>query len=165
MKLFLILALIISVTGYGEIPEEGMDLVVTQAEIDPMTGEPMMSLKGDLLADGQLDVTITRSQSGIVDEFCCANQCTTGNKETTETRSFTPSGMASWYIHYAPAPDSDVQITYHFADSSDSRELRVHYIYSAQGIEQIKNQQSEIKKVLLDGHVYIISNHQIYQLL
>jgi len=165
MKLFLILALILNLDGYGEIPEEGMDLVVTQAEIDPATEEPMMSLKGDLLADGQLDVTITRSQAGIVDEFCCANQCTPGNKETTETRSFTPSGIASWYIHYAPAPDSDVQITYHFADSEESRELRVHYIYSAQGIETIKNQKPEVQKILLDGHVYIISNHQIYQLL
>lgn len=165
MKLFLILALILNLAGYGEIPEEGLDLVVTEAEIDLTTDEPVMSLEGDLMADGQLDVTITRSQSGIVDEFCCANQCTPGNKETTETRSFTPSGVTSWYIHYSPTPDSDVQITYHFADSEESRELRVRYIYSAQGIETIKNQKPEVQKILLDGHVYIISNHQIYQLL
>lgn len=165
MKLFLILALILNLAGYGEIPEEGLDLVVTETEIDLTTDKPVMSLEGDLMADGPLNVTITRSQAGIEDEFCCAGQCTGGNKETTETRSFTPSGIASWYIHYSPTPDSDVQITYHFADSEESRELRVRYIYSAQGIEQIKNQKSKIQKILLDGHVYIISNHQIYQLL
>lgn len=164
MKLFLILALIINVNGYDDIPEEGMDLVVTQAEIDPMTGEPMMSLKGDLLADGQLDVTITRSQSGLTDQFCCG-ECLYGNGQTEQILQLSPQGPTDWNVHYYPTANSDVQITYHFADNSDSRELHVHYIYSAQGIEQIKNQKSEIKKVLLDGHVYIISNHQIYQLL
>ena len=111
-----------------------------------------MSLEGSLLSDKPLTVTITRSQAGIVDEFCCAGQCTAGNAQTTETRSFTPSGIVEWYIHYTPAPDSDV---------------RVHYIYEAQGIEPLNAQPSSLKvrKILLDNHVYILHNKLKYQIL
>ena len=164
MKLFLILALILNLAGYGEIPEEGLDLVVTEAEIDQTTEEPMMSLKGNLLADGQLDVTITRSQSGLTDQFCCG-ECLYGNGQTEQILQLSPQGPTDWNVHYYPTAKSDVQITYHFAEGEESRELRVRYIYSAQGIETIKNQKPEVQKILLDGHVYIISNHQIYQLL
>ncbi len=158
MKLFLILALIINVNGYGEIPEEGMDLVVTQAEIDPLTEQPMMSLNGDLLADGQLDVTITRSQSGLTDQFCCG-ECLYGNGQTEQFLQLSPQGPTDLNVHYYPTANSDVQITYHFADSEESRELRVRYIYSAQGIETIKNQNSEVQKSRRKGHVYTIRNH------
>lgn len=164
MKLFLILALILNLAGYGEIPEEGLDLVVTETEIDLTTDKPVMSLEGDLMADGPLNVTITRSQSGLTDQFCCG-ECLYGNGQTEQILQLSPQGPTDWNVHYYPTANSDVQITYHFADSEESRELRVHYIYSAQGIEQIKNQKSKIQKILLDGHVYIISNHQIYQLL
>ena len=164
MKLFLILALILNLAGYGEIPEEGLDLVVTETEIDLTTDKPVMSLEGDLMADGPLNVTITRSQSGLTDQFCCG-ECLYGNGQTEQILQLSPQGPTDWNVHYYPTANSDVQITYHFADHSDSRELHVHYIYSAQGIEQIKNQKSKIQKILLDGHVYIISNHQIYQLL
>ncbi len=167
MKLLLILALIVNLAGFGDIPAEGADTTVTVATQDPATGKALMSLEGSLLSDKPLTVTITRSQAGIVDEFCCAGQCTAGNAQTTETRSFTPSGIVDWYIHYTPAPDSDVQITYLFSDGTESYELRVNYHYEAQGIEPLNAQPSSLKvrKILLDNHVYILHNKLKYQIL
>ena len=47
-------ALILSVNGYGNVPEEGLDLTIDEAEIDFFTGEPVMTLEGDLLTSSQL---------------------------------------------------------------------------------------------------------------
>ena len=165
MKLFLILALIINVTGHGQIPAEGMDLVVTEATSDPFTGQALMSLEGSIETSNPLTVTITHSQTGLVDEFCCG-QCISGNGETTQTLSFTPEGTTSWFIHYYPAENSDVNVSYLFSDGVESRELRVHYIYSAQGIETITNHQSPTTyKILKDGQLLIIKNNNIYRIL
>jgi len=166
MKLLLILALIINVNGYGEIPEAGMDISVTDAPINPLTDEPLMSVDGSLATQNPLTVTITRSQSGLDDEFCCAGQCTAGNKQTSETLFFTPGGMTNWFIHYTPAPDSDVQMTYLFSDGTDSRELRVHYTYKAQGVEQTQAQPqtSSVKKYIRNGLLFIEHNNTIYHL-
>lgn len=166
MKLFLILALIINVTGHGQIPAEGMDLVVNEATYDLMTGAPLMSLEGSIETSNPLTVTITRSQTGLTDEFCYPGQCVPGNGQTTETISFTPDGSADWKVHYYPAENSDEQISYLFSDGTDSRELRVHYIYSAQGVETITNHQSpSTYKILKDGQVLIIKNNKIYRIL
>ena len=118
MKLLWILALIISVAGQGDIPAEGMELTINEAEEDILSGDMLMKLEGTLLCTNPLTVTITRSAAGITDEFCCANQCTGGNGETSEDLSFTPDGMANWYIHYTPTPGSYETITYLFSDGS-----------------------------------------------
>ncbi len=167
MKILLILALILNLTGYGEVDEQGVDTTLTQAVIDPLSGELRMQLEGTLLTDQPLTVTITRSKAGITDEFCCAGQCTFGNREMAETLLFAPKGVASWYVHYVPESDSDTQITYTFSDGIDTLEIQVIYRYSAQGIETITNHQSPItnKKVLQDGHLFIIDHSKKYQLL
>ena len=167
MKLLLILAaLVVSVINHGDIPAEGMDLIVNQATYDPLSGTNVMAVEGTLLCQVPLTVTITRSVAGLSDELCCAGACTRGNGQTTETLNFVPGGMASWFIHYNPAPYSDVHISYLFSDGSDTRELRVHYIYPAEGIE-ITNHKSQItnRKILQDGHIYIVHNNQKYQIL
>ena len=61
-------ALILSVNGYGNVPEEGLDITVTEAEIDILTGEPTMTLEGDLWASGPLTGTIDRGEAGRCDE-------------------------------------------------------------------------------------------------
>ena len=166
MKLFLILALIINVTGHGQIPAEGMDLVVNEATYDLMTGAPLMSLEGSIETSNPLTVTITRSQTELTDEFCYPGQCVSGNGQTTETISFTPDGSADWKVHYFPAADSDEQVSYLFSDGTDSRELRVHYIYSAQGVETITNDQlPSTYKIIKDGQVLIIKNNKTYRIL
>lgn len=138
MKLLLILALIVNLTGYGEIPAEGADTTVTEVTQDPLTGQALMLLEGTLLSSGPLSVTITRSQSGLSDEFCCAGQCTAGNGQTTEQLDFTPEGVVNWFIHYTPAAGSDETIRYVFSDTQDTAVLTVRYDYTAQGMETVK---------------------------
>ncbi len=165
MKLLLILALIISVNNHGSIPADGMDLTINEVTVDPLSGERVLSLDGTLICEVPLTVTITRSEAGIIDQFCCG-QCINGNGETTEELNFTPGGMSSWYIHYSPVPNSDVQINYFFSDGSESRELRVHYVYSTEGVEHTDDQLPMTnKKILQDGHIYIVHNNQKYQIL
>ncbi len=66
-------ALVVSVNGYGEIPAGGMELTLTEAEEDIMSGKMRMETAGPLLCSGELTVTISRSNTGLADEFCCAD--------------------------------------------------------------------------------------------
>ena len=127
-------ALIVSVNGYDEIPEEGLKITVTEAEEDLLTEEMVMKLQGNLLTSNPLTVTITRSAAGLLDEFCCADECTAGNGETEEVLTFNPSGVANWYIHYTPEEESRVTVRYVFNDGEESRTLTVQYAY---GIEPL----------------------------
>ena len=167
MKLLWILALIISVAGQGDIPAEGMELTINEAEEDILSGDMQMKVSGTLLSKNPLTVTITRSAAGITDEFCCANQCTVGNRETSEDLSFTPDGMANWYIHYTPTPGSYQTITYLFSDGSESRSLTVHFDYTTQGVETVESRKSKVesKKILRDGILYIITDNKTYTIL
>lgn len=165
MKLLWILALIISVAGQGDIPAEGMELTINEAEEDILSGDMLMKVSGTLLSTNPLTVTITRSAEGLNDEFCCANQCTVGNGETSEDLSFTPDGMANWYIHYTPTPGSYETITYLFSDGSESRSLTVHFDYTTQGIQNTDHSVDRVQKVLRDGILYIITDNKTYTIL
>lgn len=165
MKLLWILALIISVAGKGDIPAEGMELTINEAEEDILSGDMQMKVSGTLLSTNPLTVTITRSAEGLNDEFCCANQCTVGNGETSEALSFTPDGMANWYIHYTPTPGSYQTITYLFSDGSESRSLTVHFDYTTQGIQNTDHSVDRVQKVLRDGILYIITDNKTYTIL
>lgn len=165
MKLLWILALIISVAGKGDIPAEGMELTINEAEEDILSGDMQMKVSGTLLSTNPLTVTITRSAAGITDEFCCAGQCTAGNRETSENLSFTPGGMANWYIHYTPTPGSYETITYLFSDGSESRSLTVLFDYTTQGIQNTDHSVDRVQKVLRDGILYIITDNKTYTIL
>lgn len=165
MKLLWILALIINVANYGDIPAEGMELTINEAEEDILSGDMLMKVSGTLLSTNPLTVTITRSEEGLNDEFCCANQCTVGNGEISEDLSFTPGGMANWYIHYTPTPGSYETITYLFSDGSESRSLTVHFDYTTQGIQNTDHSVDRVQKVLRDGILYIITDNKTYTIL
>ena len=165
MKLLWILALIISIADYGNVPTEGMELTINEAQEDDLSGEMLMELEGSLLCSNPLTVTITRSAAGITDEFCCANQCIGGNGEISQTLSFTPNGMASWYIHYTPTPGSYETISYLFDDGTESRSLTVHYDYTTQGIQNTDHSIDRVEKVLRDGILYIITDNKTYTIL
>lgn len=121
-------ALIVNVDGQGEIPAEGIEITIDQAEEDPLSGEMMMELQGSTLFSSTLTVQITRSSAGLTDEFCCANTCTTGNGELTEELQFAPIGKpASWFIHYTPAEESYETIVYRFTEGEESLVLTVHF--------------------------------------
>lgn len=157
-------ALILSVNGYGNVPPEGLDITVTEAEIDITTGEPTMTLEGDLLASGPLTVTIDRPYAGLSDQFCCG-QCLNGNSEKQQIMNFSPSGPSSWYAHYYPEPNSDITITYTFSDGSDTSVIRVHYIYSTEGMENLRESTSKPRKVLKNGILYIVNDSKTYTIL
>ena len=160
-------AILVSVNGYGDIPAEGMQIELTELEEDILTGNMMFSLTGSLISTTPLTVTITRSAANIADEFCCANQCTAGNGETSEQLEFTPNGLANWYVHVAVNDIFDgCVITYRFSDGTDERTLTVQYIDAADAIETITDHQSPItiKKVLRDGIIYIETENNIYHL-
>lgn len=156
-------ALIVSVQGEGEVPEQGMELTVTEGEEDILTGQYTMELEGDLLTNaGSVTVQITRSASGLTDEFCCADNCTAGNGETTETKQFSLSGLAHWYAHYVPVAGSEETIAYTFSDGSDSRTITVHYIYSASAVEPVSAAEPRAVKRLTDGQLRVLHNGQWY---
>ena len=165
MKLLWILALIISIADYGNVPTEGMELTINEAQEDDLSGEMLMELEGSLLCSNPLTVTITRSAAGITDEFCCANQCIGGNGEISQTLYFTPGGMASWYIHYTPTPGSYETISYLFDDGTESRSLTVHYDYTTQGIQNTDHSIDRVEKILRDGILYIITDNKTYTIL
>lgn len=122
-------ALIVSIDGYGDVPEEGLFLTVTDAEEDFLSGEMQMTLEGNLLCSTPLTVTIKRATAGLTDEFCCAGACTAGNGALSETLHFNPNGLANWYVHYMPADMSDQTIVYTFADETETRTITVRYAY------------------------------------
>lgn len=165
--LFIVLALVINITGYDVIPEQGTELTVNEAYEDILSGDMVMKVEGSLICSNPLMVTVTRSSAGLTDEFCCAGQCIGGNEETSQTLNFTPGGMASWYIHYTPTPGSYETINYLFDDGTESRSLTVHYDYTTQGMETVESQKSKIesKKILRDGTLYIIKDNKTYTIL
>ena len=155
-------ALIVSVRGVGEVDEQGVDLTIDEAELDPLTDKHIMTLQGDLLAEGSsLSVRIYRSEENLTDEFCCGSQCTAGNGLTEEQKAFEVSGAAQWYTHYTPAPGSDVTIRYVFDDGTEQRELRVRYIFTTDATELLTQQQASQKR-LNNGRVQVRSNDRWY---
>ena len=155
-------ALIISVNG-EEIEGGTMELTINEAEEDPLTGKMQMKFEGNLLCNGQLTVTVSRSAADMTDEFCCAGLCIPGTGETSETFYITTSGVADWYVHYTPKPNSHETVVYTFSDNTDTVILTVHYNYDAEGIEHTEA-EIQARKVLLDGIVYIEYNNHIYPL-
>lgn len=159
-------ALIISVEGYDEVPEEGLEITITEAPVNPLTGLPQVELKGEVLCVAPLTVNISRSDAGLEDEFCLG-QCIPGNRQLTETLQFTPSGLTEWDAHYSPDANSHETIVYTFTDAEESLTITVHYFLGAEGIETVEGQKTKDKsrKVLKDGILYIEKNNKTYTIL
>ena len=119
-------ALTVNVEGFGEIPTEGLEITVSEVQEDILTGDPVMEVNGTLLANGSLSVQISRSNTGLTDQFCCG-QCMNGNGEQTQSLNFSPSGVVKWYAHYTPTENSYETITYTFTEGTESLPLTVHY--------------------------------------
>ena len=154
-------ALIVSVKGEGEVSEEGMSLIITEGEEDFLTGKYIMELEGDvLISSGELEMQIIRSAGGLEDEFCCGYNCTAGNGETEETKTFNFNGMAHWYSHYVPIMGSNETIRYIFRDGEESLEVRVQYVYQTDAVSEVKDDKAATSKILRDGQVYILRDGQ-----
>lgn len=157
-------ALIVSIDGYGDIPENGLEITLSQAEMDIATGEMQMELQGSLLCTAPLNVSILRSATGLSDEFCCAGACTAGNGETSQTLNYSPAGPVDWFFHYYPAANSDETIVYTFTDASESRTLTVHFQYTTEAIGQTESAAHKAHKVLRDGMIYIERNGKLFDM-
>ena len=158
-------AIVVEVDGQGEVPEgEGLEFTVNEASIDPLSGLPVMGVEGTLISSGALQVSITRSSTGLTDEFCCAGQCQAGNGETTQLLNYNPSDFATWYIHYNPAAGLNETITYTFKDTEGSLTLTVHFNYESQDVEQVSDTYKGTQKILKDGIVLIIKDDKVYHL-
>ena len=157
-------ALIVSIDGYGDIPENGLEITLSQAEMDIATGEMQMELQGSLLCTAPLNVSILRSATGLSDEFCCAGACTAGNGETSQTLNYSPAGPVDWFFHYYPAANSDETIVYTFTDASESRTLTVHFQYTTEGMDngQWTKDNGQWTKVLRDGQLYLMHKGQMF---
>ncbi|MCQ2345173.1 MAG: hypothetical protein MJZ82_00200 [Paludibacteraceae bacterium] len=133
--------MILSVNGKGEVGSDPMQLQITEAEENPMTGEMTMELSGTILIEGSnLTVTITRTANDIEDEICCG-QCYPGDGSMNEVKEFTISGPTDWYIHYTPKPQSDETITYTFSDGVSTKVIEVRFVYSATSISETSAEQ------------------------
>lgn len=160
-------ALIVSVQGEGEVSEEGLELLITEGEEDVLSGLYTMELRGNLLTSAtEITVRITRSASGLTDEFCCGSNCTAGNGATEETKVFAVSGVANWYAHYVPSAGSDETIRYVFDDGEETRSVSVRYVHSAEGIGEIKGEWTKGKwtKVMREGQVVIRCQNKEYNI-
>ena len=157
-------ALILSVEGYGEVPTDGLDITIDKAEIDFFTGEPVMKCEGSLQTYSPLTVTIDRPSAGLSDEFCCG-QCIPGNGALQQVLNFSPAGSSTWFGHYYPASNSDLTVTYTFSDGADTRVIRVRYIYSTQGVENLRESTTQPRKVLKEGILYIVNDSKTYTVL
>ena len=124
--------LLVSVDKFGDLEQEGMSITISEAELDPLSGKTLMTLSGFVYSEsGQMTVTLTRSTTGLEDEFCCGQQCTVGNKELTETKTFRLSddNSANWYMHYYPQPDTEVRYQISFSNGSETKTLNVDFNY------------------------------------
>lgn len=159
-------ALIVNVEGYGDIETAGMQISLTDAEEDQLSGRRVFGISGSLLADGPLTVQIARSEEGIADEFCCAGQCTNGNGQKEESLNFTPSGIVTWFVHFYPewGKLTHSTTTYTFSDGNQTLTLVVSFNFDSQDIESVHSSDAGIQKILKDGIIYIIRDNKIYNL-
>lgn len=157
-------ALIVSVNDEGEVPEAGMNLTVTEGDWDILSGKYTMKLEGEVLTtSGELTVQIIRSIDGLTDEFCCGNNCTAGNGELEETKTFNFNGLAHWYVHYEPVAGSDETIRYIFRDGSETREINVQYVPQIDAVT-ITSAAPKARKIVRDGQICIMHDGQLFDL-
>ena len=110
-------------------------IVVTEYEYDEDLEEALMEVRGQLYSDESqnITVTITRKNTGIIDQFCAAGNCISGNGELNQVCEFTVGSAAfqrSWFTHYTPTKPSTEVIVYTFNDGvNPAITLTIRYSY------------------------------------
>jgi len=122
------------VTGVGVITSD-TTIVIHDAMLNVLSGETQMEVRGELKdVTDKLEVTITRSATDRIDEFCVANSCNICNGEETQHLEFNFTGNntgSSWYAHYNMPQDGDLDYTvsYKFVNYDRQVTLTVQYDY------------------------------------
>lgn len=110
-------------------------IVVSEYEYDEDLEEATMGVEGVMYSDETQDITvsITRSATGIFDQFCAAGNCVPGNSELTQELNFTVgtlSSMRRWFTHYTVYEAGTETIAYTFDDGiNPTLTLTVKYSY------------------------------------
>ena len=117
-------------------------LVVTEYEYDEDLEEAEMGVTGKMYSDetDQITVTITRTSTGILDQFCAAGNCIPGNGELTQVCEFTVANesMRVWFTHYTPATSGQETIAYTFDDGKNPKiTMTVVYDYNMTSLENV----------------------------
>ena len=133
-------------------------IVVSEYEYDEDLEEATMGVEGVMYSDDTQDITvsITRSATGIFDQFCAAGNCVPGNSELTQELNFTVgtlSSMRRWFTHYTVYEAGTETIAYTFDDGiNPTLTLTVKYSY--------KDENTAVEDVVVRP-----TNNAIYNLL
>ena len=118
-------------------------LTITDYEWDEDLEEALMEVKGQLYSDEtqNITVTITRQNTGIIDQFCAAGNCVPGNGGLSQVCEFTVGTSAfqrSWFTHYTPLATGNEAISYEFSDGvNPSITLTINYSYNTSAVENV----------------------------
>lgn len=118
-------------------------ILVSEYEWDEDLEEATMGITGNLYSDetNSITVTIERENTGIIDQFCAAGNCVSGNGELNQTCEFTIGTMElqrSWFTHYTPLNVGIETITYTFSDTINPEiSLTIVYNYSGTAVEDV----------------------------
>lgn len=123
---------------------ENTTITVTEYEWDEDLEEALMEVKGQLYSDesNNITVTITRQNTGVIDQFCAAGNCVPGNGELNQVCEFTIGSntmMRSWFTHYTPMEEGTEVINYEFNDGvNPSITLTIKYSYETTAVEDVE---------------------------
>lgn len=122
---------------------ESTTIIVNEYEWDEDLEEATMTVEGQLYSDESqaITVTITRQNTGIMDQFCAGGNCVPGNEELTQVCELTIGSnpmMRSWFTHYTPQQAGVETIIYTFDDGvNPAIALTVKYSYLTNAVENV----------------------------
>lgn len=122
---------------------ENTTVIVTEYHWDDDLEVDIMELRGQLYSDESetITITITRQNTGLVDQFCAAGNCVFGNGELTQVLEFTIGSAAfqrTWFTHYTPSQAGEEVIVYTFDDGVNATiALTVKYNYISSDVESV----------------------------
>ena len=122
---------------------ENTTILVTEYEWDEDLMEALMEVRGQLYSDESqnIKVTITRQNTGIIDQFCAAGNCVPGNGTKNQVCEFvvgTNAKQRSWFTHYTPFEAGNEVIKYEFNDGvNPTITLTIKYSYLMTAVEDV----------------------------
>lgn len=123
---------------------ENTTITVTEYAWDEDLEEALMEVKGQLYSDESqnIKVTITRQNTGVIDQFCAAGNCVPGNGELNQVCEFTIGSnpmMRTWFTHYTPTEAGNEVISYEFNDGvNPAITLTIKYSYKTTAVEDVE---------------------------
>ena len=122
---------------------ESTTILVTEFEWDEDLEEALMEVRGQLYSDEsqKITVTITRQNTGLIDQLCAAGNCVFGNGELKQVCEFvvgTSAMQRSWFTHYTPMEAGIEVINYEFNDGvNPAISLTIEYSYKTTAVEDV----------------------------